>query len=318
MLAANQNNQSNGAIMNRSLVPPQVITGSGRLPSTPTQQYPMHNPEDIARTIYVGNVNPEATCDSLQALLETCGTVTYCKINGDPTQPSRYAFVEFDTVENAKKAFGLNGHPFGGMPLRINHSTNPIIKSYPISDERIKRKLRKAADRIARSIEEFEREEQRREEREYEKERERERVREREHQRERSPGYRHDRYRYSPYDRDYDRSYRDYDYDRSYRHSRRHRSHHRDYDYDYERYYGDYEYDRERRSSSRRDRDRDRYEKDYDRGYDAHRYEKHDRHSHDRDRHSHERHSHDKDKHEYHKSSERSPHQSVSSEQRSD
>jgi len=241
-------------------VAPTVLPGSERPPS----RFPpltAEQSDEVSRTVYVGNVNSEASPEAVQALFEVCGKITYCRLAGDATHPSRFAFIEFETQEGAQKAMNLNGRNFMERPLKVNQSKNPIVKTpsaTPREEERIQRKLKKAADRITRWIED------------YDYERDRDRHGNRSPRREsRSRRDRHDDYyssRSSRHHRDYDKGYhrssrdyreRDY-YSRSSR-SRRER----DYDYDYDRDYDrDYDYDRDKygshRSRSSRSRRRSR------------------------------------------------------------
>lgn len=47
-----------------------------------------------------------------------CGRVTYCRLAGDCSHPSRFAFIEFESKEAAQKAMGLNGQTFVDRPLK--------------------------------------------------------------------------------------------------------------------------------------------------------------------------------------------------------
>eukprot|EP00457_Paulinella_chromatophora_P009163 gb/GEZN01009219.1/.p1 GENE.gb/GEZN01009219.1/~~gb/GEZN01009219.1/.p1 ORF type:complete len:311 (+),score=40.11 gb/GEZN01009219.1/:393-1325(+) len=86
--------------------------------------------DEVARTIYVGNV-PMATSDTyLREFFQShIGQVLYVKLAGEAFgKPSRFAFVEFETVEAAQRAMSLTGQTIQGNPIKIGKSNNPIFK----------------------------------------------------------------------------------------------------------------------------------------------------------------------------------------------
>lgn len=60
-----------------------------------------------------------------------CGVITNYKICGDPEQPTRFAFVEFATVEAAATALTLTGSVLGRSALRIFPSKTAIQQPPP-------------------------------------------------------------------------------------------------------------------------------------------------------------------------------------------
>ena len=60
----------------------------------------------------------KVTQDILQGLFETCGKITYIRLAGDDTHPSRFAFIEFLTKEAAQEAMGMNGKILVDRPLK--------------------------------------------------------------------------------------------------------------------------------------------------------------------------------------------------------
>ena len=84
--------------------------------------------EEIARTIYIGNISSQVSEEELTRFFAAIGPVAYCKLAGDVSQPARFAFLEFVDVASAQAALQLNGTTLGDRPLKVNHSKNAIVK----------------------------------------------------------------------------------------------------------------------------------------------------------------------------------------------
>eukprot|EP01006_Ploeotia_vitrea_P045923 TRINITY_DN66979_c8_g3_i2.p1 TRINITY_DN66979_c8_g3~~TRINITY_DN66979_c8_g3_i2.p1 ORF type:complete len:622 (-),score=262.82 TRINITY_DN66979_c8_g3_i2:103-1968(-) len=89
--------------------------------------------EEIARTIYVGNMTGETTDTMVYDLFSSMidpniGEVYYIKIVTEPAG-YRFAFVEFSTSAAADTALGLAGTMLDGRPLKIGRSNRPIFKT---------------------------------------------------------------------------------------------------------------------------------------------------------------------------------------------
>jgi hypothetical protein len=54
----------------------------------------------------------------IRRVFERCGEIILIKICGNPTQETRFAFVEFGTLEGARAAQSLDGTPVTGYNLR--------------------------------------------------------------------------------------------------------------------------------------------------------------------------------------------------------
>ncbi|KAK9786797.1 hypothetical protein WJX73_003056 [Symbiochloris irregularis] len=72
------------------------------------------------RTVYVGNVGKEVDEAALLALFGHCGTVTQIRIAGDPSYETRYAFIEFTTVEESSTALLLDGMNVFDRIIKVN------------------------------------------------------------------------------------------------------------------------------------------------------------------------------------------------------
>jgi len=99
--------------------------------------------DELARTIYVGNLNPLVTETHIKAVFKSCGEVLYLKMSTQCTpahnqgQTTRYCFLEFDSAEAAQRAFQLHGTPLGDRPLKIGPVTSPIVKTTQSSSSNI-------------------------------------------------------------------------------------------------------------------------------------------------------------------------------------
>ncbi|ELR17076.1 RNA recognition motif domain containing protein [Acanthamoeba castellanii str. Neff] len=99
------------------------------LSGSPANAQSYHEKQDeIARTIYVGNVNSTITSEQLMQFFAICGPITFCRLAGDESHPSRFAFIEFATKEAAQAAMMLNGTMLLDRAVKVNHSKNPIVK----------------------------------------------------------------------------------------------------------------------------------------------------------------------------------------------
>jgi len=96
--------------------------------------------EELARTIYVGNLAPLVTGTHLRSIFQNCGQVLYLKLSADQRDmmgsinlsESKYAFIEFASREAAKRAFHLHGTPLGDRPMKIGKATSPIFKTHSV------------------------------------------------------------------------------------------------------------------------------------------------------------------------------------------
>ena|SRR3989338_2533116 len=121
--------------------------GSGGSGSSPIGPPPFINtpqlqtPDDVARTVYAGNLVPSVTVDQFLGLFAICGPISYYRLNVDRAAPpppagastsaggvSRYGFVEFTEVEGYKNALALNGYLFYGRALKVSAANNPIMR----------------------------------------------------------------------------------------------------------------------------------------------------------------------------------------------
>ncbi|KAI1296269.1 Protein srek1IP1 [Mortierella claussenii] len=88
------------------------------------QQRPMDQQVDLdkvdTKTVYVGNLPLTVTQEQLEEIFQDCGKITRVNIAGKPTHPTRFAFMDFDTVDGAKKALSSTDKTIGDRRLRVN------------------------------------------------------------------------------------------------------------------------------------------------------------------------------------------------------
>lgn len=121
--------------------------------------------EEVGRTIYVGNVNSSLTDDHLREFFGSCGKVVLTKLAGetDGTRSTRFAFVEFSTVDESTKALALAGTVLAGFPLKIRKANNAILKPtsgvIPVKKDisAIMEKVKAAASKLDKKVEKKER-----------------------------------------------------------------------------------------------------------------------------------------------------------------
>eukprot|EP00735_Rhodelphis_limneticus_P004733 TRINITY_DN16361_c0_g1::TRINITY_DN16361_c0_g1_i1::g.29561::m.29561 TRINITY_DN16361_c0_g1::TRINITY_DN16361_c0_g1_i1::g.29561 ORF type:complete len:263 (-),score=23.68,sp/Q8WXA9/SREK1_HUMAN/35.77/6e-14,RRM_6/PF14259.1/7.4e-05,RRM_6/PF14259.1/3.4e-08,RRM_1/PF00076.17/0.0019,RRM_1/PF00076.17/4.2e-09,RRM_5/PF13893.1/1.2,RRM_5/PF13893.1/0.02,RRM_3/PF08777.6/0.0051,Nup35_RRM/PF05172.8/0.019 TRINITY_DN16361_c0_g1_i1:174-962(-) len=74
--------------------------------------------DEIARTVYVGNLDPSmATEENIMREMAIAGPTVYCRIAGDLMTGARYAFVEYLERAHAARALSMNGHIIHGRPI---------------------------------------------------------------------------------------------------------------------------------------------------------------------------------------------------------
>ena len=77
------------------------------------------------KSIFVGNLNFEATEDAVRSLFETYGTVERVNIimDRDTGRAKGFGFVEMSVPAEADRAIaGLNGRELGGRALNVNEA----------------------------------------------------------------------------------------------------------------------------------------------------------------------------------------------------
>eukprot|EP00727_Mastigamoeba_balamuthi_P004623 m51a1_g14159 putative rna recognition motif domain containing protein (708) ;mRNA; f:58171-62336 len=99
--------------------------------------------EEVARTVYVGNISTHVSVEQLMQVFGACGGISFCRMAGDEAHPARFAFVEFEKSEGAAAALRLNGLLLVDRQIKVNHSKNPIVKPAPKPEEVRKERAQK-------------------------------------------------------------------------------------------------------------------------------------------------------------------------------
>jgi len=108
--------------------------------------------EEVARTVYVGNVNSQISTEQLINFFARCGPITYCRMAGDESHPSRFAFIEFATLTGAQSAMLLNWTTLLDRPIKVNHSKNPIVKPPKAVESSVEEEAVRAVKKAAAAI----------------------------------------------------------------------------------------------------------------------------------------------------------------------
>jgi len=129
-----------------------LAAAQGNIPM-PLLQASMKRADEVARTVYVGNLNATTTEQDLAAFFSTCGEVSFVKLAGsvDITQVTRYAFVEFKEQASAIVAMSLSGATLGDRVIKVGKANNPIVKppsEQPTAVEADQRKIDKAMEKV--------------------------------------------------------------------------------------------------------------------------------------------------------------------------
>mmetsp|Transcript_25823 Transcript_25823/g.31314 ORF Transcript_25823/g.31314 Transcript_25823/m.31314 type:complete len:417 (+) Transcript_25823:113-1363(+) len=120
---------SKSAIQSNGLIKPGVPGVAGATLPGPPGTAATGN---VACTVHVAGVdrNVQET-DLLQFFQGHCGPVHRVQIAGNLTQPTRFAFVEFESPESTQKAIALSGTPIGGFSVVVNPAKSPILNVPP-------------------------------------------------------------------------------------------------------------------------------------------------------------------------------------------
>ncbi|KAJ4900486.1 Polyadenylate-binding protein-interacting protein 13 [Raphanus sativus] len=89
------------------------------------------NTDEIRRTVYVSDIDQQATEEQLASLFLFCGQVVDCRICGDSKSILRFAFIEFTDEEGARSALSISGTLFGSHPIKVLPSKTAIAPVDP-------------------------------------------------------------------------------------------------------------------------------------------------------------------------------------------
>merc|ERR1712137_132672 len=85
--------------------------------------------EDIRRTVYLANIIPQVTCESLIEIFSHAGEVKCARITEEGPDGLRGCYIEFCDQDSVASALSLNGTNIGGQLVRVSHAMNAIERS---------------------------------------------------------------------------------------------------------------------------------------------------------------------------------------------
>lgn len=144
-VAAANNNMANGSgVKSPALMPTPVITA---IPKAQLNAAMIARNEEVARTIYVGNLNPMIQDTHLRQFFSACGDINQVKVVvGNDGQ--RHGFIEFAQLASVTTAQTLNGSTLGDRVIKVSHANNPIVK-----DTADQKKIQDAMDKVKKAQE---------------------------------------------------------------------------------------------------------------------------------------------------------------------
>ncbi len=81
-----------------------------------------HQSNLFSSSFWMHSYLPQLEEEDIKHFFGICGRVTACRIKGDTSHPTKFAFVEFGDLMGAKNAFQCTGYVLGKNILRVNHS----------------------------------------------------------------------------------------------------------------------------------------------------------------------------------------------------
>ncbi|XP_025109567.1 probable splicing factor, arginine/serine-rich 7 isoform X5 [Pomacea canaliculata] len=104
--------------------------------------------EEIRRTVYVGNLDPKTTAESLITYFSQVGEVKYVRMAGDETGMARSAYIEFTDQRSVATCLTYGGTMFGGRPISVSHAMTNISKPLSKSQEASRREMEEAMKKV--------------------------------------------------------------------------------------------------------------------------------------------------------------------------
>ncbi len=126
--------------------------------------------EEIARTVYCGNINSRVSIPQIVDFFSECGPVAFIRMAGNEQQPTRFAFVEFVDNNGAQRAMSMSGRMLEDKPIkfcidaiffnhycsfiscRVNSSNNPILKPPVKLSHEEQRRLQYAVSQLSEKL----------------------------------------------------------------------------------------------------------------------------------------------------------------------
>eukprot|EP00891_Asterochloris_glomerata_P007721 jgi/Astpho2/7721/fgenesh1_pm.00115_%23_35_t len=94
--------------------------------------------ENVRRTVYICDIDQEATEEQLATMFKECGQIVDCRVCGDPNSAMRFAFIEFCSEDGVQSALTKNGTVLGQYPIRVLPSKTAIV---PVNNQYLPRTM---------------------------------------------------------------------------------------------------------------------------------------------------------------------------------
>lgn len=114
-----------------------AISGDASSGATHAELVFAQRADEVARTVYVGNLATSVGASTLKDLFSETANVSYVKMAGVSADNVAYAFVEFATVDDAVRARKLDGSLVSGKSIKVGPAANPIVKTLPSATAKV-------------------------------------------------------------------------------------------------------------------------------------------------------------------------------------
>jgi len=82
--------------------------------------------DEVAKSIYVGNLGPEMVADAVKEFFKVCGGVKRVLMSSNEPEEVRHAFVEFEERTGAQAALVLTGQMLGTRLIKVCRQSLPF------------------------------------------------------------------------------------------------------------------------------------------------------------------------------------------------
>eukprot|EP01062_Namystynia_karyoxenos_P082228 TRINITY_DN9226_c0_g1_i1.p1 TRINITY_DN9226_c0_g1~~TRINITY_DN9226_c0_g1_i1.p1 ORF type:complete len:633 (+),score=147.00 TRINITY_DN9226_c0_g1_i1:94-1899(+) len=109
------------------------------------------------RTVHVVGIDTSQSEGLVLTRFSVFGSLRKYQMCGDPSQPTRFGFFEYNTAESARKALELDGQRLWGGQLRVSMARDHIRGGRPLPEEKQEELCRLAAEEDAAARHGFQR-----------------------------------------------------------------------------------------------------------------------------------------------------------------
>lgn len=112
------------------------------------RKYQHQNEEQIRRTVYITDVDSSIMEQRLAATFAGCGPIIDCRICGERTSRTRFAFIEFASELGARAALRFDGTVLGAFAINVTPSRTAIV---PVNNQFLP-KSEEEREAVARTV----------------------------------------------------------------------------------------------------------------------------------------------------------------------